>query len=193
MFVRGILKSPTAQESICGKLNTEITNWEEIYTLTRKITIDSFSRILLYKILNSILYVNKSLYRMKFLDSPLCCLCNAEDETIIHLISKCLVTINLWRNIQSWANSVGLSLPDLDSKNLFLGFIGSAKPMIIENFLLLIFKTFICQKKNITSSVNFMHFKAEMKTIYQIEYKIAMQNGMLHRHFSKWEPLAPLL
>ena len=60
-FVKGILKSPTAQESICRKLNIEITNWEEIYTLTRKITIDSYSRIFLYKILNNILYVNKSL------------------------------------------------------------------------------------------------------------------------------------
>ena len=43
IFVKGILKSPTAQESICRKLNTEITNWEETYTLTRKITIDSYS------------------------------------------------------------------------------------------------------------------------------------------------------
>ena len=106
IFVKGILKSPTAQESICRKLNKEITNWEEIYTLTRKITIDSYSRIRLYKILNNILYVNK---------------------------------------------------------------------------------------KNTTSSVSFMHFKAEMKTTYPIEYKIAMQNGMLHKHFSKWELLAPLL
>ena len=38
-----------------------------------------------------------------------------------------------------------------------------------------------------------MHFKAELKTTYQIEYKIAMQNGMLHKHFSKWEPLVPPL
>ena len=77
---------------------------------------------------------------MQVMDSLLCSLCNAEDETIIHLFSKCLVTINLWRNIQSWANSVGFSLPDLDAQNLFLGFIGSAKPMITENLLLLIFK-----------------------------------------------------
>ena len=32
IFVKGILKSPTAQESIHRKLNIEITNWEEIYT-----------------------------------------------------------------------------------------------------------------------------------------------------------------
>ena len=54
IFVKGILKSPTAQQSICRKLNIEITNWEEIYTLTRKITIDSYSRIFLYKILNTL-------------------------------------------------------------------------------------------------------------------------------------------
>ena len=137
--------------------------------------------------------MNKSLYRMKVLDSNPCCLCNAEDETIIHLFSKCLATINLWRDIQRRANSAGLSLPDLDSKNSFLGFMGSAKPMIIENFLLLIFKKFIYQKKNTTSSVSFMHFKAELKTTYQIEYKIAMENEMLHKHFLKWESLAPLL
>ena len=114
--VKGILKSPTAQESICRKLNIETTNWKEIYNLTRKITLDSYSTIFLYKILNNILYLNKSLYRMKVLDSPMCPLCSAEDETIIHLVSKCLVTINLWRNIQSWANSVGLSCLILISK-----------------------------------------------------------------------------
>ena len=84
-------------------------------------------------------------------------------------------------------------LPDLYSKNSFLGLIGSVKPMIIENSLLLIFKKFIYQKKNTTSSVNFMHFNAELKTTYQIEYKIAMQSRMLHKHFSNWEPLAPFL
>ena len=73
---------------------------------------------------------------MKVLDSPLCSSCNAEDETIIHLFSKCLVTINFWRNIQSWENFVGLSLPDLDLQNSFLGVVG----MIIENLLLLIKK-----------------------------------------------------
>ena len=29
IFVKGILKNPTAQESICRKLNTEIPNWKK--------------------------------------------------------------------------------------------------------------------------------------------------------------------
>ena len=55
------------------------------------------------------------------------------------------------------------------------------------------FQKIIYQKKNTTSSINFIYFMTELKTTYHIELKRAMQNEMLHKHFSKWETLVPLL
>ena len=50
-----IFKQPSSQKTITRKLNVEILNWKEIYTLPRKITHDSYSRMFQYEILN-ILY-----------------------------------------------------------------------------------------------------------------------------------------
>ena len=102
------------------------------------------------------------------------------------LLSKCLITINLWRNIQSSENSVGRPfLPDLDSQNSFLGIVGSAKPRLLKISFYSFSKNSIYQKRNTTSNVDFVYFKAELKTTFQIEYNVAMQNGLLHKHFSK--------
>ena len=83
------------QKTIAGKLNVEITNWKEIYTLLRKITHNSYSRIFRYKILNNILYLNKHLHQFKIASTHLCSLCSSVDETVFHLFGECLLTIKL--------------------------------------------------------------------------------------------------
>ena len=45
LLISKIFKQPSSQKAIAKKLNAEISNWKEIYTLLRKITHDSYSRI----------------------------------------------------------------------------------------------------------------------------------------------------
>ena len=49
------------------------------------VTVDTRLRVLQYKILNDILFVNKMLFKLSKVESPLCSFCKAEDETYIHL------------------------------------------------------------------------------------------------------------
>ena len=65
LLISKIFKQPSCQKTIGRMLNVGISDWKEIYTLSRKITPDSYSRIFQYKILNNILYLNKHLHQFK--------------------------------------------------------------------------------------------------------------------------------
>ena len=56
--------------------NSGDLDWEVIYQIPHVVTIDTKTSIFQYKLLNRIIYTNKSLYKMKMIDSPLCTFCN---------------------------------------------------------------------------------------------------------------------
>ena len=81
LLINKICKQLSSQKTIARKLNEEVSNWKETYTLPRKITThDSYSRIFQYKILNNILYLNKHLHQFKIVSTPLCSLCSSFNE-----------------------------------------------------------------------------------------------------------------
>ena len=72
------------------KLKKDIKNpgeelWPKIYMLSSKCAIDTGTKVFQYKILNNVLYLNKHLYKMKVVESPLCSLFQKENETICRL------------------------------------------------------------------------------------------------------------
>ena len=77
-----IFKQPSPQKTIARNLNVEISNWKEIYTVPRKITHDSYSRILQSKILNNMLYLNKHLHQFKIASTRLWSLYSSVNKTI---------------------------------------------------------------------------------------------------------------
>ena len=56
-----------------------------IYMLPRRVTKDLRLRVFQYKLLNSVLYLNKMLFRFEKIDSPLCSFCKMIGETVLHL------------------------------------------------------------------------------------------------------------
>ena len=66
--------------------------WKHVYLLPRRVTVDTNLRILQYKILNNVLYLNEKLFRFKNISSPLCFFCQSENETPIHLFHGCIKT-----------------------------------------------------------------------------------------------------
>ena len=63
--------------------------WPKVYMLSSKCAIGTRIRVFQYKILNNILYLNKHLYKIKVVESPLCSLCQKENETFEHLSVDC--------------------------------------------------------------------------------------------------------
>ena len=69
-------------------------------SFTTLVTVDTKWRVFQYKIVNNILFVNKMLFTISKLESPLCSFCKAEDKACIHLFYRCRKTSILWRQLQ---------------------------------------------------------------------------------------------
>ena len=88
MLLEPLIRPATAQGTLETSLNLCDSDWRNICMLLVWLTtIDSSLRSFQYKILNNILYLNDRLYKFKVVPSPLCSLCNLENESLIHLFS----------------------------------------------------------------------------------------------------------
>ena len=83
-------------------LNNFDFNWKSIYLLSRIVTVNEKLRVFQYKILINILFVNKMLFKLKKVESPLCSFCKAEDETYAHLFYRCRKTSICADNLRSF-------------------------------------------------------------------------------------------
>ena len=81
-----------------------IFNWQLIFSVAFKITSYIKLQIFHYTFLHHILYTNDKLFRLKYVDSPMCTFCNTTEETILHLFCECKEVKNFWINIMiySW-------------------------------------------------------------------------------------------
>ena len=77
--------APTSQNYILRLLSLETLPWKQVYSLIRSTTPDLFSRIFQFKCLNNILYLNRSLFKIGIVESPLCSYCNGCNETYVHI------------------------------------------------------------------------------------------------------------
>ena len=146
-----------------------------------------------YKILNNILYLNNRLHKFGFVESPLCCLCNREPESILHLCCNCQETQKLWKSVQHWCKN-HISLPHLTPKLVLLGELDSSNSeFVLKNHLTLLFKRFEYGSRVNTSGFNFLAFKYHIRYVLKIERKIAHEKGKLSVHFDKWEPVNDLV
>ena len=86
ILITNISKPPTSQKFFNNKFDVA-EKWKKVYLLPRFCTIDAYSRMFQYKILNNVLYLNDELFHLHLVDSPLCLLCNGAIENIEHLFT----------------------------------------------------------------------------------------------------------
>ena len=193
-FVSKISCIPTAQKKYNEAFSTHTfqLDWEKIYLLPFKTTLDTKLREFQYKILNRILYTNKMLFKFKKIDSPLCDFCEKELETIEHLFFYCTKVCTFWGDLKAVLNSLNISVR-FDIKNVLLGILDTDDISILVNYILLESKYFIycCKLKKGSLSLKLLIDK--FKKTFQTERFIANKNNKIHYHDKKWKPLLPLI
>ena len=98
---------------------------KEIYFLIRSTTLDTKARMLQYKVLNNILYADRSLFKFGKVSSTRCSFCKLHNETIIHLLPGCLIVKRLWNQLKSIL-SHSLNFPISLPQSTISGFWSSA-------------------------------------------------------------------
>ena len=62
------------------------------FAVTNEVKIIMFQ----YKVIHNMLPARATLYLDGILESPICNLCNAEEQTLHHLLINCTLTIDFW-------------------------------------------------------------------------------------------------
>ena len=175
IHIAKLFKTPTSKLYYSNKFNVTEDDWSLIYTLAAKLTLDSKLRVFQYKVLNNILYLNKSLYKMKLADTPLWTFCQREEETINHLFLECDYSKTLWSDIQNWLEG---DLANINSRNVVLGFVERQFYDRMENFLLLLYKRFIDINRLSNKFARFDGFEVYIKGI-MIKGSVELTHGYI--------------
>ena len=153
-------------------------DWEKIYLLPFKTTLDTKLREFQYKILNRILYTNKMLFKFKKVDSPLCDFCEKELETIEHLFFHCTKVSMFWNDLKSVLDSFNITIR-FDIMNVLFGILDTDNISILVNYIILESKYFIYRCKLNKGCLCVRLLVDKFKKTFQTERFIAKRNNKI--------------
>ena len=190
---------PTAQRKLTDKYPDINVEWDKVYSLPFRSTLDSKTREFQYKILNCIVYTNEKLYRFGLAPSPSCTLCQKSAESIEHLLFSCKISSEFWKHVLSWLKDNSIDIETLREWDIIFGKFDIKDNFTLVNHLLLLGKYYIYSKKCQNSLPTVQGFIARIKQIYRIELQIAREKkrkkkkNKLSQHFIKWRKLVEVL
>ena len=169
--------------------NSDDLNWEVIYQIPHVVTLDTKTRVFQYKLLNRIIYTNKSLYKMKIIDSPLCTFCKMSDESLEHLFCRCDLIVAYWTSVVLWLKPLHIAIDSLNDCDIIFGLTEKRPHWLLLNHIIIAGKLvfYNSRLKNILPSLRYLMIKLDH--IESIERSIAIKNGRLKTHEGKWKPL----
>ena len=118
-----ISSKPTAIKKYNEAFNMETfhLDWERIYSLPFKVTLDTKLREFQYKILHRICYTNDMLFKFRIVDSPLCYFCGEEIETLEHFFFFCERVRTFWKELNTILKSQKITSSSFDIKDVIFG------------------------------------------------------------------------
>ena len=93
---------PPAQKRFQDEFPDVQFDWNSIYSLSFKVSLETKIREFQYKVLNNIVFTNEKLFKIKMTDSPQCTFCKNEIESLEHLFYSCEITRSFWEALRSY-------------------------------------------------------------------------------------------
>ena len=82
---------------------------------------DIYLRYIQFRTLHRRFYTNNILYKMKIKPSPICEMCNTDEDSNEHMFISCTVSQKLWREVEDWLSEIGLANYTIDEQKIILG------------------------------------------------------------------------
>lgn len=156
-----------AKAKYAVKLNIEIPNWENIFSLPISLKCNNKLKELQFKILHRIFPVNQFLFKIKKVESPKCFFCEMYDETLEHLFADCMVVKTFWLRILALWNVFNGSAYKIFVKDILLGCeLQDSANNYALNLLLLYGKMFIVRCRFNKSDINIHLFRRFVMSHY---------------------------
>ena len=170
-------------EELFGEMS--VGEWQKIFELPFKVTIEVKLRNFQYKLLNRIVCFNEKLHKWGKVASPMCDFCEHSIDGICHRLFECEISKIFWESFSDWMYRI-LNVPlSLNCKQVIFGTEPGNPKGIVEHLLLIgkyfIYKSFIDKRK-----LYFPIFLEKVKYCWDIEHKIAIRNSTLSKFEEKW-------
>ena len=130
---------PTAKTKIPRYGFTESTI-QKVCLMPFKITNEVKIIMFQYKMLHNLLPTRATLYRDSILKSPICNLCNTEEQTLHHLLITCTLTVDFWILFQDWWYQKANETIMFSTSHTLYGWHDRTKHWQVLNYCLLIAK-----------------------------------------------------
>ena len=168
------------------KKQFENNEWHNIFTLPKKTTLDSQTRIFQYKILHKILPTNKLLYIYNIKDDPSCDKCPNTIVDLEHSLHLCPVVLELWYTIAEWLSPEIDMFQYINSENIILGIYTENK--LLYNTIILAIKRYIYLNKCNNTLITMIGAKFYLRNIMLLETNTQSEKGKMH-YIQKWQPI----
>ena len=180
-----------AQDKWNQSLNTNITDWEDIYRNVFLSTICMKFRDFQFRLLHRTLVTNRRLVLMKLSTNEKCTFCNIDIETIEHLLFECQCTQLIWQRLVGLINQLtNLNINSTKINTLFGIPLENNFPVTQAiNTCLVIARQYIYACRCLNKLPNFQELLERIKFYKLIEYKIALKHEKLNIHETKWRSL----
>ena len=185
-LISGLVAQPTAQLKYNETFDDVCLDWKEIYSLPFKVALDTKTREFQYKILNRYLVTNTFLKKIGKTDSAACSFCGVMEESLEHLLVTCHFTATLWKELLVWCNGRDINIETLSAVDILFGDWQRKDCFLLFNHIILIAKQYVyyCRTNNLKPLFNVLLLR--IKSVYQLECKIAKWKNKWQFHFSKW-------
>ena len=143
-----------------------------IFILFSAVQIYELSYIHLYKVLHNILYTNKKLLKIGFRTDDICTFCDAEPETLYHILYQCPYSRRFWSDFESYWCLLSNQQVRLSLQNVIFGIISKQCPSTkLLNYFIIIGKLFLwdCRRNQIKPKIKGYQNKIAKK--YETERK----------------------
>ena len=154
------------------------------FILPHTVAYEPYVKAFQFKILNSIIYTNKKLFKIGYSESDRCSFCNNDSETLHHLFFNCPYSNIFWKHFENYYFMVTNQRKTLGLQEIIIGITTTPYPLL--NYLLLIAKIHIwdCRRNRVRPDIE--RFKCKIKLKYEIEKYIATKNHDLKNFNTKW-------
>ena len=116
------------------------------------------TRILQYKLLSNVLFLNSRPYHMRVVSSPARSFCQEFRETPEHLFVNRRYAKELWQRVWPWCTP-SLQLSDLTGKSVLVVELPQAfNIQLINHIIVILFKKFLCENHQNGGKINMISF-----------------------------------
>ena len=132
--------------------------------------------------MNNVLYLNKILFKLGKVKSPLCSFCKSAEETTIHLFNECLCAQYIWNQTQIFFSDY-ITIPVVTLQSAILGFTDThIDHFLLINHLLMIYKCYLYKARD-SQNLSFLVFKNNIIKMKTLEERTSEESKFL----KKWQ------